>query len=68
MPPIRTCVGCRRTGARTELVRYVVRDGVIARDETKSATGRGAWLHDEPTCRERATKRRALARALRLPG
>lgn len=67
MPPIRTCVGCRTTGTRAELRRYVVRDGAPVEDPTKSAAGRGAWLHDGPACRERAAQRRALERALRLP-
>ena len=30
--------------------------------------GRGAWLHRDPECVELAERRRAFARALRVPG
>ncbi|MDR2619650.1 MAG: YlxR family protein [Propionibacteriaceae bacterium] len=63
----RTCIGCRRRGARSELVRYVAVSGELRLDERKRLPGRGAWLHDDPQCRELAVKRRAFQRAgLRL--
>lgn len=63
--PVRTCVGCRRKGSRSELVRYVLVDGVVTVDPSRSAPGRGAWLHDEAQCGELAARSRALERALR---
>jgi predicted RNA-binding protein YlxR (DUF448 family) len=30
--------------------------------------GRGAWLHPDPDCLDKAERRRAFARALRVPG
>ena len=45
--PIRTCVGCRGKDAPANLVRYVLRDGVLTRDDSRAAHGRGAWLHDD---------------------
>lgn len=63
---IRTCIGCRKRSARSELVRYVRnRSGVLVCDDTKSAQGRGAWLHDCESCREKAVQRRAFKRAFR---
>lgn len=66
--PVRTCVGCRRTGTRDELVRHVLVDGVVTRDGRKALPGRGAWLHDDPACMTRAEKRRAFRRAFRQQG
>lgn len=83
--PIRTCVGCRGTGVRTELVRLVARRAVTAQageqddrhdrrvdqvviDARKRMDGRGAWIHATTRCWELAVQRRALGRALRLPG
>ena len=70
-------MGCRSTGARTELVRLVaVRDlhghdgGVttVVVDEGKDRAGRGAWLHADAQCFDLAVKRRALGRAFRVTG
>ena len=63
--PERTCVGCRDKASRSTLVRVVLVDGVVVVDEGAALPGRGAWLHREPECLERAVKRRAFARAFR---
>ncbi len=74
--PVRTCVGCRATGVRTDLVRLVIvtsdHDDVAAEsqqrvivDERKDLPGRGAWLHPESRCWRLAERRRAVHRALR---
>ena len=65
--PVRTCVGCRGTGSRSELVRVVVVEGVLVPDPRARIAGRGAWLHPDPACLDLAVKRRALPRALRVP-
>ncbi len=69
--PVRTCVGCRVRDPRSSLVRLVVDRSVpapaVVVDPSGSAPGRGAWLHPQPHCLERAITRRALARALRVP-
>lgn len=63
--PIRTCVGCRRADEQAALVRLALgADGLVA---SRTAPGRGAWLH--PGCGALALKRKALGRALRAdPG
>ena len=64
--PVRTCVGCREEAGKRGLVRLVRgSDGVVRRDPTGRAHGRGAYLHDDPACLELARKRRALQRALK---
>ncbi|MGH3763477.1 YlxR family protein [Actinophytocola sp.] len=66
--PIRTCVGCRVRAEAGELLRVVFVDGELALDLRRRAAGRGAWLHPDPRCLDIAERRRAFARALRVPG
>jgi predicted RNA-binding protein YlxR (DUF448 family) len=71
--PVRTCVGCRRTGTRSDLLRVVVTRGgseepALVVDVTRSLPGRGAWLHPDRRCLELAERRRAFPRALRVAG
>ena len=64
--PVRTCVGCREEAGKRGLIRLVRGpDGVVRRDPTGRAHGRGAYLHDDPACFELARKRRSLQRALK---
>ncbi|MEH3155839.1 MAG: YlxR family protein [Gordonia paraffinivorans] len=75
--PVRTCVGCRKRAAVTELIRFAA---VVSADPTTgsvSATvtlgrasdlaGRGAWLHPDRGCLRSAVRRRVFAHALRTP-
>ena len=66
MEPVRTCIGCRSRAPRSELIRLVVADNSLQFDETKSAAGRGAWIHSNITCVEQADRRKAWQRALRV--
>jgi predicted RNA-binding protein YlxR (DUF448 family) len=64
--PIRTCVGCRQRRPQRELVRLVRRvDGIVVRDVSGGAAGRGAYVCLEAVCLERALKGGRLAQALR---
>ncbi|MDP9093706.1 MAG: YlxR family protein [Actinomycetota bacterium] len=40
----------------------------VVPDPRHRTPGRGAWLHHDPGCVELAERRRAFARALRVPG
>jgi len=61
----RTCVGCRAETNKRGLIRIVRRaDGGAAIDRTGRASGRGAYVHDDPGCLELARKKRSLDRAL----
>jgi predicted RNA-binding protein YlxR (DUF448 family) len=63
--PLRTCVGCRTVAPKATLVRFVrVRAGALDVDPTGSAPGRGAYVHPDEGCMERAIGR-GLARALK---
>jgi predicted RNA-binding protein YlxR (DUF448 family) len=50
------------------LLRVVVQDGVAVPDPGRRLPGRGAHLHPDPACLAQAERRRALPRALRVPG
>lgn len=69
--PERTCIGCRQVAARTQLVRLVrepAPDGAAPRvrvDPTRSAPGRGAWLHPDSSCLDLALRRGGFPRAFR---
>jgi len=63
--PVRTCVGCRQRVELTPecgLVRFVMVDGVLTRDDQRRLLGRGAWVHEE--CLDLAERRGAFRRAL----
>jgi uncharacterized protein len=65
--PQRTCVACRTTRPKRELVR-VVRSpaGELSVDLRGKAPGRGAYLDPTEACLERGIAEGALARALEV--
>jgi predicted RNA-binding protein YlxR (DUF448 family) len=69
--PERTCVGCRKRAAKDELLRVVAEESgaglEVTPDPRGRARGRGAHLHPTSDCLELALRRRAFARALRVP-
>ncbi len=62
--PQRTCVGCRTTMPKRQLVRIVRTAEGVQVDPTGKKAGRGAYLHDRRSCWE-AGLQGNLARALR---
>lgn len=63
--PQRTCVGCRETLPKRQMIRIVRKaDGVFI-DPTGKVAGRGAYLHDKYTCWSRGIKG-AIANALKI--
>jgi predicted RNA-binding protein YlxR (DUF448 family) len=65
MYPVRTCVGCRQRGNRSDLIRIVNSQGFLKVDTQKSLSGRGSWLHMSSKCLETAVERSAFSRALK---
>lgn len=59
-------MGCRRVFDQAALRRYVLDDGRVVRDDTRTRPGRGAYACSEE-CEQRATDRRGWARAFRAP-
>jgi uncharacterized protein len=64
MNPIRSCIGCRKTGGPSELMRMVLVDGKVIFDQPQIAPGRGAWVHRK--CLKLAIDRQALKWAFKL--
>jgi uncharacterized protein len=65
--PIRTCIGCGERAAKPDLVRVVAAGSELVPDVAMRLPGRGAYLHLSLACLERAQRRKAFQRALRLP-
>jgi predicted RNA-binding protein YlxR (DUF448 family) len=64
---VRTCAGCRVTGERGDLLRFVVGDdGTVVADLAATTFGRGAWVHPRASCLVRAAAS-GLARASKRP-
>jgi len=63
--PIRTCVGCRQSKPKKELIRVVRTPQLeIAIDHTGKRSGRGAYLCPSKECLSKALQGRQLERAL----
>jgi predicted RNA-binding protein YlxR (DUF448 family) len=63
--PTRTCIACRTSRPKRELVRLVrVPSGEVVVDGTGKLNGRGAYLCRSDECWTLAERRRALERAL----
>ena len=64
--PLRTCVACRETKPKHDLIRIVMlADGTVVIDKRGKLNGRGAYLCRRHACWRRALERGLLSRALR---
>lgn len=64
--PQRTCIGCRRSTAKRELIRIVrTPEGSVEVDATGKLSGRGAYLCGRVECWQEALKRDRLSTALK---
>jgi len=65
--PQRTCVACRQTKEKKELIRLVrVESGVVEVDISARKSGRGVYLCPKKDCWELALKKNRLEYALRI--
>ena len=63
--PQRMCIACRGSDGKRDLIRLVrVADGVLL-DETGKKAGRGAYVHPQATCWEKALAGALIQKALR---
>jgi predicted RNA-binding protein YlxR (DUF448 family) len=66
--PNRTCVACRTTRPKRDLVRIVrTPSGDVTFDESGRAAGRGAYVCRTAECLDNAITKGALSRALKTP-
>ncbi|NTU88574.1 MAG: YlxR family protein [Actinobacteria bacterium] len=65
--PIRTCIACRRTSEKGDLVRIVrTPDTGVLIDEQGKMRGRGAYICSSMECFEDVRRRRKLNAALKV--
>ena len=65
--PLRTCVACRETKPKRELLRVVrTPDGHVLIDATGKKSGRGAYLCARLSCWESALKKQRLEQELEV--
>lgn len=66
-PAIRTCIGCRTSTDKREIVRFVrTPDGTVELDVTGKANGRGAYVCVRLECFETAVRKQRLESSLRV--
>ncbi len=66
-PPVRTCVACKTTSNKRELVRIVrTPEGDVHVDSTGKANGRGAYVCLAEGCLDMALAKRRFDSALRV--
>ena len=59
--PMRTCIGCRQSKEKKELIRIVKdKEGNISIDEIGKSNGRGAYICENMECLEKAIKGKKL--------
>ena len=65
--PMRTCIGCRQSKEKKELIR-IVRDkeNNVFVDLTGKQNGRGAYICKDAECLKKAIKSKALNRAFKI--
>lgn len=65
--PMRTCIGCRQSKEKKELIR-IVRDkeNNVFVDLTGKQNGRGAYICEDVHCLEKTMKTKALEKTLKV--
>jgi hypothetical protein len=67
--PIRTCVACRNTDEKRDLLRVVRQpDGTVIHDPKGKLSGRGAYVCASAECIALARKQKRLERSLKVSG
>lgn len=62
--PQRTCIGCNTQKDKKDLIRIVKNNqGEVSLDKTGKASGRGAYICDNPECLEKAIKSKRLEKS-----
>ena len=64
--PLRTCIGCRVTDLKRDLIRIVRSSNGVQVDQTGKQAGRGAYVHAQRECWDRALRGTQVSQALRI--
>ena len=65
--PMRTCIACRQSKPKKELVRIVKNQEGIFLDRTGKVNGRGAYVCDSVECVKKLNKQKLLNRVFEMP-
>ena len=65
--PMRTCIACRSSKPKRELIRVVKSGEQITLDKTGKLNGRGAYVCPDKACIEKLKKQKLLNRAVSMP-
>ena len=65
--PMRTCIACRSSKPKRELIRVVKSGEQITLDKTGKLNGRGAYVCPDKACVEKLKKQKLLNRAFSMP-
>ncbi|MBQ3281936.1 MAG: YlxR family protein [Eubacterium sp.] len=63
---MRTCIGCRESKAKNEMIRVCCYEGRLSVDLTGRAKGRGVYVCRDPECLAKLMKKKALARGFHM--
>ena len=63
--PMRTCVGCRESKPKNDMIRVCCYEGRLSVDTTGRARGRGVYVCRDPECLAKVIKKKALNRGFR---
>lgn len=63
--PQRTCIACRETSGKREMIRIVRTQDSVVVDPTGKLAGRGAYIHPDRSCWQSALESRRIEQALR---
>ncbi|MBR4800077.1 MAG: YlxR family protein [Clostridia bacterium] len=63
---LRKCAVCRIHADKSEMIRFVkTKDEKIFLDRSKTADGRGVWVHDSAECIQKLIKKKLLNTAFK---
>ena len=63
--PMRTCVACRQTKPKKELIRIVKNENGISLDRTGTVNGRGAYICNDIECFKKLKKGKMLNKSFK---
>ncbi|MBE5925221.1 MAG: YlxR family protein [Lachnospiraceae bacterium] len=65
--PLRKCVGCGEMISKKDMIRVVkTKDNIIKLDLSGKENGRGAYIHKDKLCLEKAVKSKGLERSFKM--
>ena len=64
--PMRTCIGCRESRPKQDMIRIACYQGELSVDVTGKAKGRGVYICRNSECLEKAVKAKAVKRGFRM--